>query len=128
MAAWNPKANEIFLAVIELDSDLARRVHLDQACAGDAELRGQVEALLKAHDEQGGMLDKPADELPMTAAFRPAAEQVGSVIGPYKLRQKLGEGGMGTVFMAEQQEPVRRQVALKIIKAGMDSAQVIARF
>ena len=122
------RVQAVFLAAVEAADPDARAAVLDRECGTDAELRQRVEALLKAHDGQGGMLDRPADELPMTAAFRPAAEQVGSVIGPYKLLQKLGEGGMGTVFMAEQEQPVRRRVALKIIKAGMDSAQVIARF
>src|SRR5207247_8302740 len=65
---------------------------------------------------------------PRTADYEPIAERPGSTIGPYKLLQQIGEGGMGVVYMAEQTEPVRRKVALKIIKPGMDSAQVIARF
>ncbi len=145
MAAWNPKANEIFLAIIELDSDSARRAYLDQACAGNVELRGQVEALLKAHGNAGSFLEKPAGELagpagelaaPAGASLHQAetmattspAEGPGTRIGPYKLLQLIGEGGMGSVWMAEQREPVRRLVALKVIKAGMDSGQVVARF
>src|SRR5262249_39568407 len=101
---------------------------LDQACAGQAELRQRVEVLLQAHREAGtgpyqaGVVGLPPGD------DGGAVEQPGSVIGPYKLVQQIGEGGRGTVWMAEQQEPVRRRVALKIIKAGMDSAQVVARF
>src|SRR5262249_22712808 len=80
----------------------------------------------------GSFLDKPAIQaLPGsrgTADYEPIAERPGTVIGPYKLKEQIGEGGMGLVFVAEQQEPVRRKVALKIIKPGMDSGQVIARF
>ena len=106
------------------------------SAATDAELRQRVDALLKAHDNPGSFLDRPAvapaptlDEvLPPGRADVPAAEATGTVIGPYKLLQQIGEGGMGTVFMAEQTQPVQRKVALKVIKAGMDSRQVIARF
>jgi WD40 repeat protein/serine/threonine protein kinase len=95
--------------------------------------------LLQAHDNAGSFLDKPAMPDAATGAYTPnpssdasapstPTEQAGSCIGPYKLLQLLGEGGMGSVYMAEQEQPVRRRVALKIIKAGMDSAQVIARF
>src|SRR5207244_6195438 len=88
--------------------------------------------------EAGSFLDRPAAALGATAVFRPVPgeeaaavllrELPGTVIGPYKLLQQIGEGGMGTVFMAEQTQPVQRKVALKIIKPGMDSKQVIARF
>ncbi len=115
-----------------------RAAFLEQACGGDVELRRRVEALLRAHEQAGSFLDKPdagatSDVSPgqwLDASDLSAAplEGVGSRIGPYKLLQQIGEGGMGVVFMAEQQQPVRRMVALKIIKAGMDSAQVIARF
>ena len=100
-----------------------RAAYLDGACGENAELRAEVESLLKAHDEALGFL--PTLERPMPVD---SGEPLGSRIGPYKLLQKLGEGGMGTVYMAEQERPVRRRVALKIIKAGMDSAQVVARF
>jgi serine/threonine protein kinase/tetratricopeptide (TPR) repeat protein len=115
-----------------------RAAYLDEACAGDPALRAEVEALLRAHAEAGSGLQQPLVEeeaspavgesspQPDTGSF--PTERTGVRIAPYKLLQQIGEGGMGVVYMAEQEEPVRRQVALKIIKPGMDSAQVIARF
>jgi eukaryotic-like serine/threonine-protein kinase len=104
-----------------------RAAYLDQACAGDPDLRLRVEALLKADAEAAGQsfLTEPYRGL---SAAQPASEKPGTRIGPYKLLQQIGEGGMGVVYMAEQEQPVRRRVALKIIKPGMDSTQVIARF
>ena len=108
----------------------ARAAYLDRACGGDAELRRRVEALLDAHDRGGrASSSRPAldaDRRPVDQP--PAAEGPGTVIGPYKLLEQIGEGGMGVVFMAEQTQPVRRKVALKVIKPGMDTRQVIARF
>jgi serine/threonine protein kinase/tetratricopeptide (TPR) repeat protein len=107
---------------------------LDAACAGQPELRAAVEGLLAAHAASGGLFDKPAIDPNATGAYEPASvtetglERPGTRIGPYKLLQKIGEGGMGTVWMAEQTTPVRRHVALKIIKPGLSSAQVVARF
>jgi serine/threonine protein kinase len=110
---------------------------LDQQCGGDRNLCRQVEALLAA-DERGGEAtvppQPPANDVPTIDPAGPAsatnepAGATGSFIGPYKLLQKLGEGGMGAVWVAEQSEPVKRRVALKVIKAGMDSAQVLRRF
>jgi tetratricopeptide (TPR) repeat protein/serine/threonine protein kinase len=100
-----------------------RAAFLDAACAADPVLRKNVESLLSAYDA-GQFLEHPA----ATAAQPASAEQPGTVIGPYKLLQEIGEGGMGTVWMAQQQEPVKRLVALKVIKPGMDSKQVMARF
>jgi serine/threonine protein kinase len=124
---------------------------LDTACAGDQSLRLRVEELLSAHRDAGnflggssvpndeadperpgtslghvGFLEPDADDVPKTDS--PASDRPGTVIGPYKLLQQIGEGGMGVVYMANQEQPVRRKVALKIIRPGMDSAQVIARF
>ena len=133
MADWNPSANEIFLNAVESGSPEQRCAYLDSACAGDTGLRRAVEALLQAHSQAGSFLDQPAVTLAppaeesATATF--ALEKAGAIIaGRYKLLQQIGEGGMGTVWMAEQLEPVRRQVALKVIKRGMDSGQVLARF
>jgi serine/threonine protein kinase len=81
-----------------------------------------------AKAQASSFLENPAAGDALTGPYIPIAESPGSIIGPYKLLQKIGEGGMGVVYMAEQQEPVRRKVALKIIKPGMDSHQVIARF
>src|SRR5581483_1879073 len=116
----------IFLAALEIDDPGNRAAHLDRACGGDAALRRQVEELLQAHAQAGGFLpDKPAQG----PSGAPAAlEGVGDRIGRYKLLQKIGEGGCGVVYMAEQETPVRRKVALKVIKLGMDTRQVIARF
>ncbi|MGA2257313.1 MAG: serine/threonine-protein kinase, partial [Thermoguttaceae bacterium] len=118
---------ELFEAALE-HAPAERARFLDVACAGDTSLRGSIEALLARHAEADSFLEKPAVPADLTSAYRPVTESPGSVIGSYKLLQQIGEGGMGIVYMAEQQEPVRRKVALKIIKPGMDCAQVIARF
>jgi hypothetical protein len=125
----------IFVAALEKDDPAERAAYLDEACGTDTTVRHRVERLLAAHQQAGGILDHPPVEppgnavaSPMTAAYQPISETVGSRIGPYKLLQQIGEGGFGVVFMAEQEKPVRRVVALKIIKPGMDTAQVIARF
>ncbi|SIO58316.1 WD40 repeat [Singulisphaera sp. GP187] len=117
----------IYFAALERDDHEARAAYLDEACGLDTERRRQVERLLEARADRGSFLERPA--LETTAAFegRPA-EAPGAVIGPYKLLEPIGEGGMGTVWMAQQTEPLRRTVAMKLIKAGMDSRQVIARF
>jgi WD40 repeat protein/serine/threonine protein kinase len=132
MAEWNPRTNDLFLRAAEVESPSERRLFLDRACGGDAGLRAQVESLLAASEKAGSFLDEPAaralPESPGTVAYEPVAERPGTVIGPYKLLQQIGEGGMGAVFMADQTSPVQRRVALKIIKPGMDSRQVIARF
>ena len=101
---------------------------MDAACAGDDKLRRRIEALLRQHLESQGVLDAPPPGLVATTDLPSIDEQPGTVIGPYKLLQQIGEGGMGVVFMAEQTEPIQRTVALKIIKPGMDTRQVIARF
>jgi len=118
----------LFAAALEKPTRAERAAYLEGACGGDFALRARLEALLAAHQASGGVLDVPPSALPTTTAYRPLTEGPGSVIGPYKLLQQIGEGGMGVVYMAEQQEPVRRKVALKIIKPGLDSHQVIARF
>jgi serine/threonine protein kinase len=105
----------------------ARAAFLEEACAGDAALRQRVEVLLEAHAHPGSFLQQPCAAVTATID-EPIRERPGTVIGPYKLLQQIGEGGMGTVFMAEQTQPVQRKIALKVIKPGMDSRQVIARF
>jgi serine/threonine protein kinase len=115
----------LFIEALERDDPAERAAFLDQACAGDPALRQRIERLLKRHEQGQSSLEAPA--LAATAD-EPVTQQSGTLIGPYKLLEQIGEGGMGTVFMAEQKVPVRRMVALKIIKQGMDSAQVIARF
>src|SRR6476659_2864835 len=109
----------IFLDAAEIASPTERAAFLERSCGNDQQLRAAVEALLLSHQRSQGMLD---------TANAPLAEHPGTIIGPYKLLQQIGEGGMGTVFMAEQMQPVQRKVALKVIKPGMDSRQVIARF
>jgi WD40 repeat protein/serine/threonine protein kinase len=184
MATWDPRANDIFLSALELRSAGERREYLGAACAGDAALQAEVEALLRADAEAGSFLEAPAraaqlaatasgsgpvdprlaevveeyraglragrcpdrqglyarypdlagalaeclDAIELVEGAAPVGERPGAVIGPYKLMEQIGEGGMGLVFVAVQQHPVRRKVALKVIKPGMDSRQVVARF
>ena len=107
-----------------LDRPAAERgAFLDQACSDDSALRTRLTALLAAHDAPGSVLAP----LEIASALGPE-EQPGDRIGRYKLLQKIGEGGCGVVYMADQQEPVHRRVALKVIKLGMDTKEVIARF
>jgi serine/threonine protein kinase/tetratricopeptide (TPR) repeat protein len=117
----------IFQAALALEAADERSAYLDAACAQEPDLRRRVEALLRRCAESQGPLDRGAPMLAPTSA-EAIAEQPGMVIGPYKLMEQIGEGGMGLVFVAEQQHPVRRKVALKVIKPGMDTRQVIARF
>jgi len=120
-------AKAVFDHALELESPSEREAYLDQACAAAPELRKNVAALLAAYREAGSFLEAGPTGLAGTVD-QPVTERPGTVIGPYKLLQQIGEGGMGTVYMAEQSYPVQRKVALKVIKAGMDSGQVIARF
>src|SRR5208282_3586376 len=122
---------EVFNVALELPVQ-ERAAYLDQACAGDPALRQRIEGLLKASEQSCPCLEGPAAVSPgpggtVRLASVPA-EKPGDRIGRYKLLQQLGEGGCGVVYMAEQEEPVRRRVALKVIKLGMDTKQVIARF
>jgi serine/threonine protein kinase/tetratricopeptide (TPR) repeat protein len=118
---------DIFLAAVE-QAPAERAAYLDAACGSNAALRAQVEALLRSHEEAGSLLEQPLFRAGPTRDEPPAAAQPGVTVGPYKLLQQIGDGGMGTVWMAQQTEPVKRRVAVKLIKAGMDSAQVLARF
>jgi serine/threonine protein kinase len=121
------KVEDIFLTALE--KALAERAaYLNDACGADVELRAQVESLLRSHEEAGSLLEQPLFQPGPTVDQPAAAEQTGTVIGPYKLLELIGEGGMGTVWMAQQTEPVKRVVAVKLIKPGMDSRQVLARF
>jgi eukaryotic-like serine/threonine-protein kinase len=120
----------IFDAALPLPRE-ERAGYLAQACGQDASLRQRVEALLQASDEAGDFLEAPppaAGPGPTLVVSAPVTEKPGDIIGRYKIREKLGEGGCGVVYVAEQAEPVRRRVALKIIKLGMDTRSVIARF
>ncbi|MBL8821932.1 MAG: serine/threonine protein kinase [Planctomycetia bacterium] len=123
----SPKAKDIFLAALDVKSPAEKQAYLDSACADDQALRLEVEEMLVHHEKLGSFLQSPIVDLSPTIDQAPT-EDPGTVIGPYKLLQEIGHGGMGVVFMAEQSQPVKRRVALKIIKPGMDSRQVIARF
>jgi serine/threonine protein kinase/tetratricopeptide (TPR) repeat protein len=105
-----------------------RASFLEQACAGNAVLRAAVEALLRANVGASGFMERPARAALATADEPQVSERPGTVIGPYKLLEQIGEGGFGVVFMAEQQRPVRRKVALKVLKPGMDTRQVVGHF
>jgi eukaryotic-like serine/threonine-protein kinase len=118
---------EIFDEAVEIEDIPLRRAFLDRACAGDAALRRRVEALLEAHSAASGSEGFLGGKDGSTVRL-PADREEPIRVGRYRLLQKLGEGGCGLVFMAEQTEPVRRRVALKIIKPGMDTRQVLARF
>jgi tetratricopeptide (TPR) repeat protein/serine/threonine protein kinase len=158
MNAEFQRVKAIFLSAMDVTRPAERAAFLAQACAGDAALRQRLEALLRTHDAAGSFLERPAlapastepsqagqrgnGPLTLTASDTPpgagssqaldadglAGLGPGNRLGPYQLLEQLGEGGMGVVYLAEQQEPVRRRVALKVIKPGMDSRQIIARF
>ncbi len=118
----------LFLAALDIADPAERSAYLDRACAGDAVARAQVEQLLKAHQESGLFMERPAAALMATINDPSVKERPGTLIGSFKLLEQIGEGGFGVVFMAEQMQPVRRKVALKVLKPGMDSRQVVARF
>jgi serine/threonine protein kinase len=126
---------DLFLAALDLPP-ADRDRFLDEKCGADADLRQRVDALFAAHSAAGSFLDPPGDEATLTSpdlaatADRPGKdEHVGAVLaGRYKLIEAIGEGGMGAVYLAQQTEPVRRAVAVKVIKAGMDTKAVLARF
>ncbi len=137
----DPGSDEtIFAAALQWETPAQRAAYLEEACAGQPALRARVEALLQASDAAQTFLERPVGgpqpapgETAATvkvgfSELLPATEGPGAKIGRYKLLQQIGEGGCGTVFMAEQEEPVRRRVALKVIKLGMDTKSVIARF
>src|SRR5947209_7726443 len=130
----SPREREeaLFRAAIELKQAGARRAFLELACAGEPALRQRLEALLAAHEQPEALPavepDSRHSSLRLDLAGLTPAEGVGQTVGRYKLLEKLGEGGCGTVYVAEQTEPVRRRVALKVIKLGMDTKEVIARF
>src|SRR3954452_18383425 len=121
---------DVFLAALAKSGPVERAAYLDAACQHDSELRRQVDRLLEAHPKAGEFLETPT-LLPRqgTASYVPICDEVGAVIaGRYKLVEKIGEGGMGAVWVAQQTAPVKRVVAVKLIKAGMDSGAVLARF
>src|SRR5262249_52715777 len=131
MVTSKPSEQSLFLAALELPTPGERAAYVRGACGDDQALQAAVEALLAAHERSENVLDAPplpAGTPALTAAYQPLTEGIGTLIGPYKLLQQIGDGGFGVVYMAEQERPVRRKVALKIIKPGMDTREVIARF
>src|SRR5262245_23968978 len=128
MNAQQNKAKTIFLSAVDMTSSAERRAFLDAECGGDESLRREVEDLLRHEQAKGSFLEGAFQAAAATLEFPTNTESPGTVIGPYKLLEQIGEGGFGVVFMAEQSQPVRRKVALKVLKPGMDTRQVIARF
>ncbi|MHC4086691.1 MAG: serine/threonine protein kinase [Planctomycetota bacterium] len=118
----------IYNAALEKEVGRERSKFLDASCGKNSVVRARVEELLKANDEVGDFLESPILDPCVTLDDSPLTEAPGTVIGNYKLLEQIGEGGMAVVYMAEQEKPLRRRVALKIIKLGMDTKQVIARF
>src|SRR5579862_6703454 len=136
-AERSDREREIFISALERETPGERNAYLDGACGPDEEMRARVAALLQANDLAGGFL--PMDDLnePRSGSTQKLgydiglaaeAQKPGDRVGPYKLREKVGEGGCGVVYVAEQEKPIRRRVALKVIKLGMDTKSVIARF
>jgi serine/threonine protein kinase len=131
------KERDVFIAALQQRDPAERAALLERACGGDHTLRVRVEELLREQEHLGSFLEQPAEGVAETRPFIPAAgeetltspcERSGTLIGPYELVQQIGEGGMGTVYLAQQSQPVKRLVALKVIRADLDSAQVVARF
>ena len=121
----NPTSEtEIFQVAVNLPA-AERGEFLDRACGDNQPLRREVESLLNAHEPDDSFLQSPAM---VATLLQPMVEKAGTMVGPYKIREQIGEGGFGVVYVAEQEQPVRRKVALKVIKPGMDSREVVARF
>jgi serine/threonine protein kinase len=118
----------VFFTALDKPAGPERAAFLNEACGDNAEMRRHVERMLDAHPQAAGFLEGPARDFSAPVDVPPITERPGSMIGPYKLKEQIGEGGFGLVFVAEQQEPVKRKVALKVIKPGMDSREVLARF
>jgi len=127
MASEQPEIQTLFNEALALNSPEERSKYLDQACGDRPHLRKKVEDLLLANSDAGGFFGGKSPSLAATVITE-VSEEPGDTIGNYKLLQKIGEGGMGVVYMAEQTQPVKRRVALKIIKPSMDTRQVVARF
>jgi serine/threonine protein kinase/tetratricopeptide (TPR) repeat protein len=122
------KVRAVFLAAVEKSSSGEQEAYLDQACAEDVTLRQRVEVLLRAHARSNSLVDDLASNHDAVIEEPSVSERPGAAIGPYTLLERIGEGGFGAVFTAEQTHPVRRKVALKVLKPGMDTRQVVARF
>jgi serine/threonine protein kinase len=123
------KTDSIFWSAVGMADPAERNRYLDEACADDPKLRSALDELLAAYPKADQFLERPACAVDAIRIRESAiTERPGTVIGPYKLLQQIGEGGFGVVFLAEQERPVKRRVALKVIKPGMDTRQVIVRF
>lgn len=128
MSIQQGNEREIFVSALQMASDEQRRAYLEEVCAGRPDLWSRVQALLEANNVQDGFLNTPVLDSQITVDSSALTEGPGTVIGRYKLLETIGEGGMAVVYMAEQLRPVHRRVALKVIKLGMDTRGVIARF
>jgi hypothetical protein len=117
----------LFEALEKTDTN-ERTAYLDDVCCGNTNLRAEVESLLESHEQANDFLPSPDLDPEVTLNDTPLTEGPGTVIGRYKLLEQIGEGGFGVVYMADQTKPINRRVALKIIKLGMDTKEVIARF
>jgi serine/threonine protein kinase/formylglycine-generating enzyme required for sulfatase activity len=126
MSGQDPRIKELFLLLLDVDP-AERAAKLQELCGDDEQQREEVESLLRAHSESAEFLERPAFLAEGEGGAIPPLEP-GEEVGPYRLREVLGEGGMGVVYLAEQLEPLQRTVALKVLKPGMDSRRVIARF
>lgn len=123
-----PTVKSVFDAALDITDPAARNKYLQSQCRLDSLMRARVEALLAAHQNAGSFLESVPSLFATTDEPRTLTESPGTIIGPYRLLEQIGEGGFGVVFLAEQSAPVKRKVALKVIKPGMDSRQVVARF
>ncbi len=128
MTSGDSELDRIFSTALTCPTPEALGDFLDHACEGTPETRSRVEALIRAHENSGDFLDEPAVSPERAPNQEAPAELPGSRVGPYRIVERLGEGGYGVVYLAQQEEPVRREVALKVIKLGMDTRRVIARF
>ena len=120
MASQQLDERELFSIARRLNSPEARAQYLQKVCGDNRDILDRVTALLRGFEDGGSFLESPPGGIAVTLDIVPLAEHAGQTIGRYKLLEEIGEGGMGMVYMAEQREPVRRKVALKIIKPGMD--------
>ena len=128
MADKSKDLETIYNAALKKASEAERSTYLDAVCGDDHILRDRIETLLKAHQQAGSFLEVPVPDVNVTIDGSAKIEGIGTKIGRYELLSLIGEGGMGLVYLAQQKKPVKRRVALKVIKPGMDSKQVIARF